>query len=116
MGSWTRRGALATAIAVLVLPATATLGAREHVSPPGQQVGGNLAFDGVNYLVVWNQGGDGLDVYGARVTPAGTVLDPGGIPIATEAGAQAGARVAFDGTNYLVTWADTRAGDADEEV
>jgi hypothetical protein len=115
MGSWTRRGALATAIAVLVLP-TATLGATEHVFPPGEQVGGNLAFDGANYLVVWNQTGDELDVYGARVAPDGTVLDPGGIPIATGTGTQAGPRVAFDGTNYLVTWRDTRTGAANEEV
>src|SRR4051794_2031369 len=60
----------------------------------------SVAFDGVNYLVVWMPGVLG-PIRGARVSPDGTVLDPGGFAIATSAGEP---RVTFDGTNYLVVY------------
>jgi hypothetical protein len=72
-----------------------------------------VAFDGTNYLVVWeDRRANGLtsDVYGSRVSSAGAVLDPAGIPISTAADDQTQPEVAFDGTNYLVAWEDSRAG------
>src|SRR5207249_3978893 len=74
-----------------------------------------VAFDGTNYLVVWQDfpGGTYFDIYGARVSPAGTVLDPAGIPISTAAGDQLSPALAFDGTNYLVAWTDPRSGSYD---
>jgi hypothetical protein len=71
-----------------------------------------LAFGGSNYLVAWQRSPDGgpEDIYGARVTPAGAVLDPGGIAITTASYRQRAAGVAFDGTNYLVAWEDSRSG------
>ena len=76
---------------------------------PAQQVIPAVAFDGTNYLVVWQdrRTNDSYDIYGARVTPAGDVLDPAGIPVTTAAGEQTAADVAFDGTNFLVTWTDS---------
>ena len=68
-----------------------------------------VAFDGTNFLVVWadGQSGDlGSDIFGARVTPSGSLLDGTGIPIATRPGSQSHPAVAFDGTNYLVVWSD----------
>jgi hypothetical protein len=63
-----------------------------------------VAFDGVNYLVVWNKFNENHDIYGARVTPGGQVLDE--IPIFRAPGWQINPSIAFDGTNYLLAWQD----------
>ncbi|MCH7760802.1 hypothetical protein IIA15_05290, partial [candidate division TA06 bacterium] len=78
----------------------------------------DLAFDGTQYLAVWedirNDGsGDNSDIYGARITPDGTVLDTSGIPISTEAQNQLNPSVTFDGNNFLVIWEDYRNDLAD---
>jgi hypothetical protein len=68
-----------------------------------------IAFDGTNYLVVWSEGrGDYPDIYGARVTPAGHVLDPGGFRIASAPQTQTSPDVAFGAGGYLVIWEDWR--------
>jgi hypothetical protein len=76
----------------------------------------SIAYDGTNYLVVWaddrNSATTGYDIYGARVSPTGTVLDPNGFPIANVAGNQTHPYVRLLGANYLVTYADDRSGSA----
>ncbi|MFQ5906377.1 MAG: hypothetical protein ACE5JA_07375, partial [bacterium] len=71
-----------------------------------------VAFDGINYLVLWYdyRGGSTPDIYGARVNTSGTVLDPSSIPVCTASDDQFYPAVAFDGTNYLVLWQDYRGG------
>jgi hypothetical protein len=71
-----------------------------------------VAFDGTSYLVVWQDHRDGpyLNVYGARVTIAGEVLDPEGLPIDTQVDHQLRPAIAFGGTDFLVVWADRRTG------
>jgi hypothetical protein len=72
-----------------------------------------VAFDGTNFLVVWEgegRRGDSGGIYGARVTPAGLVLDPTGFVISEAANDQQSAALAFDGTNFLVAWMDMRDG------
>lgn len=71
-----------------------------------------LAFDGTNYFVVWQHGaGSDFDIYGARVGPSGSVLDPSGIVISdTASDWETYPAVAFDGTDYLVAWNDTKSG------
>jgi hypothetical protein len=68
-----------------------------------------IAFDGTNYLLVWDDERNDNDIYGARVSQAGTVLDPSAIPISTATGAQRSPDVVFDGTNYFVAWFDARS-------
>ncbi len=74
-----------------------------------------ITFNGTDYLVVWHdlRAGSNYDIYGARVTPAGTVLDATGIAISTAAGNQLIPAIAFDGTNSLVVWHDLRGADYD---
>jgi hypothetical protein len=71
-----------------------------------------LAFDGVNFLVVWVDSRGGYDdIIGARVTPAGVVLDTTGIAISTATGYQESPALAFDGESFLVVWEDCRSDD-----
>ena len=81
---------------------------------PSFQQSPALGYDGTNYLVVWHDYRSGeTDIYGARVTSAGTVLDAAGIAISTAPRGQVRPAVAFDGTNYLVAWSDARTGSFD---
>ena len=70
-----------------------------------------VAFDGTTYLVVWQElrSGASRDIYAARVSEAGVVLDPLGIPISKAAGAQGAPAVTFDGSSFVVVWQDDRS-------
>jgi hypothetical protein len=65
----------------------------------------SVASDGSNFLVVWYQAGD---IYGARITPTGSLIERIVISNATEG--QSFPEVDFDGSNYLVVWQDERNG------
>jgi hypothetical protein len=75
------------------------------------QFGIDSAFDGTDTLVVWSDDrpqGEGPGLYGARVGPDGQILDGSGFLIVagpTTNGPNTPS-VAFDGTNFLVTWLD----------
>jgi hypothetical protein len=82
-----------------------TQAANDQLSPA-------IGFDGANFLAVWEdyRNGDTRDIYGARVTPDGTVLDTNGFVITQAASMQGSPAIAFDGGNFLVTWEDRRSG------
>jgi phosphoribosylformylglycinamidine (FGAM) synthase PurS component len=74
-----------------------------------------LSFDGANFLVVWEDlrgggGGEQSDIYGARVTPGGAVLDSQGFCVSQAVNEQRGLALGFDGANFLVVWTDERSG------
>jgi hypothetical protein len=67
-----------------------------------------VAFGDSVYLVVWEDTRvpyNNYDIYGARVSRDGRVLDPAGIPIMYQYNySQRIPTVAFDGTNFLTAW------------
>jgi len=80
----------------------------------GDQQSPTVAFDGMDYLVVWDDARAGeRDIFGARVSRDGIVLDEGGFSISREPGSQGGPFVASGTGTSLVVWTDTRAGQLD---
>jgi hypothetical protein len=79
---------------------------------PGQKAGVATAFGDSLYLVAWEDYRDttGPDIYCARVTRDGTVLDPAGIIVCNKSLYQQRPDVGFDGVNFLVAWYDYRSG------
>jgi len=85
-----------------------------YASAPEQQRSSSIAFDGINYLIVWeDRRFSFFDIFGARVNQSGKILDPAGIAISTAADWQDYPSVAFGGTNYLVVWGDRRNDNSD---
>lgn len=70
----------------------------------------SIAFNGEVFLAVWQdlRNVRDWDVYGARISADGTVLDPGGIHISGGHRSQAQPRVAWDGKTFVVVWQDLR--------
>jgi len=67
------------------------------------------------YLVAWDdsRSGNETDIYCARVSRDGQVLDPSGIAVCAETLHQSMPGISFDGQNFLVVWQDRRARDID---
>jgi hypothetical protein len=73
----------------------------------GPQTSPAIAFGGGQYLVTWDDGRTNTtnpDIYAARVSPAGTVLDPNGIAISTATGSQRIPAVAYGSGQFLVVY------------
>jgi hypothetical protein len=68
-----------------------------------------VAADGANYLVVFS--GQNPDLYAARVSRSGEVLDPFGIAIAPGGPRRTGAKVSWTGDHYFVVWQEESAVD-----
>ena len=78
---------------------------------PNNEVRPSVAWDGANYLVVWQTIQPGIpttSIYGARVTPEGDLLDDYPIFVSNDTlTANYNADIAWDGTNCLVVWEDS---------
>src|SRR5213075_131641 len=97
-----------TVSARLIAP-NGTLGAPFTISsdPAPSDDPGRIGTDGTSFLVMWTEEVDvpsnNWDLYAQRVSAAGALVG-GAIPLTTAPGQQILPCVAFDGTNYLVTW------------
>jgi hypothetical protein len=82
---------------------------------PGDKACPATGFGDSLYLVAWGdyRGADKPDIYCARVTRSGHVLDPDGIVVCNAASRQDLPDISFDGTNFLVVWQDHRSGTND---
>jgi hypothetical protein len=72
-----------------------------------------IASNDSDYCIIWadeRYGTYDQDIYGSRVDTDGNVLDPDGILISTTTNRQAFPSVAFNGSDYLTVWQDTRNG------
>lgn len=71
----------------------------------------SVAFNGQVFLAVWQdlRNVKDWDVYAARISSDGKVLDPDGILVAGGKRSQAQPRVAWDGKNFVVVWQDLRS-------
>ncbi|MBZ4398246.1 Ig-like domain-containing protein [Myxococcus sp. AS-1-15] len=77
---------------------------------PAPAAGGN------HHLVVWSEPNalpQGSDIFGTFLDDAGVELTPGGFAITQSARDQQHPAVAFDGTNFLVTWTETDSDTVD---
>ncbi len=77
------------------------------------------AFDGTNYLVVWedSRNSQDSDIWGIRVSASGTILDNTGIEIRTSPGKQQNPDVTFDGSQFVVAWEDFKvAGGSEADI
>ena len=100
----------------LVTPAGVAVGAGPFpIGPRGQnELYPDVAFDGTNFLVAWQQqpgtasDPPDISVAAARVSEAGVVLDSNGFPVSNTGHGSYTPRVAFGGGQYLVTWQDGR--------
>lgn len=81
----------------------------------GYQFRPSVAASAASFMVAWQDGRNQStwDVYGARVSFAGEVLDPAGIALSTSAADQTGPALASDGNGFFVAWTDARGLDTD---
>jgi hypothetical protein len=86
----------------------------------GSQTTPATARNGQFVLTAWQDTRSGAaDIYATRTRPADyeeffpVVLDPSGIAVSAAAGQQTLPSVTQRGTGFLVSWADTRSGNAD---
>lgn len=97
-----------------ILPAFPVDDPVSAASPAGQFTPA-IASDGTNFLAVWHDNRTSVesDIYGARFTTNGVLLDPSGFVISAATGIQSAPALAWNGTNYFVAWQDRRNGNLD---
>ncbi len=78
------------------------------VSTPGSDAAFTLASDGSSWALLWAGRAAGqADLRGARISAAGTVLDPGGVPILPETWfVRSVGPMAFSQNRYFMVWTD----------
>lgn len=83
-------------------------------TPADTSFGVPVAFSGNRFLVAWSSDATGTPkIFAARVKCDGTVLDPGGFPLADAPGAQTFVDAVGTKQGFFVAWSDSRAGTLD---
>ena len=80
------------------------------------ELGAAVAYGGGAFVVTWGKVDSYTgreDVYAARVTSSGEVLDPAGVPIAVAPWTKSSIDIASDGASFLIVWSDLRSGEPD---
>ena len=90
-------------------------------SAPGQQTGPRVAWNGSEYLVVWTDFDDpyrstGDDIYGARISADGVVLDQTPVAIGDSNVDEWQPDVAWNGSAWVVAWTANVANGSDIRV
>jgi hypothetical protein len=79
-----------------------------------------VAYGGTNYFAVWHarRGTQTymLDVFGARISPTGALIDQTPYPVSLGANTQIQPCVVANGTDYFVAWTDGRQGDGSWDI
>jgi hypothetical protein len=107
---------LSTVLAVCLLAPRAFAAEFPVIVAAGDQSESCVAYAGGTsldmFLVAWQDerdpSGTGYDVYAARVSTSGAMLDLGGIPVSAAGGPQKCPRAASGGEGFLVVWQDDR--------
>ena len=79
----------------------------------------DISFDGENFLVAWHDNRSNMrgNIYAARVSPAGAVLDPDGFAVAvSDSFDDAAPAVCFTGTDHLVVWRGYHYNTSDDDI
>jgi hypothetical protein len=79
----------------------------------------DISFDGANFLVAWHDNRSNMrgNIYAARVSPAGVVLDPNGFAIAvSDSFDDAAPAACFTGTDHLVVWRGYHYNTSDDDI
>jgi hypothetical protein len=92
----------ATDVVTVTVPVAPNFPVMKNLSSGGIRGKPAIAFDGTHFLAVWS---DANDIWGARISPEGDVLDPQGIAISVGGSPGIDPSVGFDGTNFVVVWA-----------
>ncbi len=69
-----------------------------------------IIYNGDHYFITWSDytGGGGLNLYGARMTTDGVLIDTNWIPISLGLSDQMMPSIGYDRERYLVVWSDFR--------
>jgi hypothetical protein len=64
----------------------------------------NVAFGDTCFLATWSEGMEQPDIYAARISPSGNLMDTAAIQLCSDPDVEVFSSIGFDGTNYLVMW------------
>ena len=96
-------------VAMVLAGVAAAHGARVVSDAPFDQTKPAIAFDGENFLAVWQDTRDiptdtSANIYACRLTPSLDVLDSAGILVAGTREEDYAPAIAWGGSDYLIAW------------